>query len=230
MGLATSDRIRMGTVLSNMTALTGICLIYPTTFTSERRIFTKGENDVTEGWLFYLSGTSGALSWVWCRGGASPSNDDYVTSAPLLKLNTWQWVVAAALGSGTPTARIYVGDYAAGGRPLQECTYSTATDGSGSYDNDSPELISIGCDGDAQTRSFQGSIALVALFKNAQLDFDEIRTFTKNPRAFLGDQRLGGLWRPGWRHNGGTSVVDESGNGLHSTTFVGGAPSGVRPA
>lgn len=225
MGLATSDRIRIGDIalVRSMATLSFAVLLYPTTFTSLRRIFLKAENDGSPGWTCTLNGTAGEVEFFWAD---TPTGIQYITNDTTLRLNRWQWLCVASDPAATPSAHIYVGDFV-GGRPFRESTYGTATVGSGSPASDSAELLTIGNDGDATTRSFQGSIACVALFKNEVLDLGRFLEFTRNPRGFHNPKPVG-LWRPGWRSGGGTVCFDESGNSLHGT-ITGGAPSGSWP-
>jgi hypothetical protein len=222
LGLATSDRIRIGdiAIVRNMASLSFATLIYPTTFTSLRRIFLKAENDTNPGWICTLNGTSGEVELSWAD---SPTGLQYITNSGALKLNRWQWLCVTLNPTATPQCHIYVQDLGPGGRPFAECTYSTATDSSGSPTSDSGELLTIGNDGDATTRAFQGSISLVALFKNSTLSPNQFQQFFRNPRGFHRPNPVG-LWRVGWRG----LCLDESGNNLHGV-ITGGIQSEVWP-
>lgn len=205
-GGATSDRVNIGsaTSLDNMTAITVLCWVYPTTLTDDRIIVSKYRGASAEGWQFGLVGTSGDLKFYWER---AVTDLNYFTTSTPLATNSWRFI-AAAINQTGPSANIYSGTLATESAAATLSGSSVA--GSGAFNSDAARSAMIG-NRDATTPNvpFQGRIATVMIV-NREMSAGEIKAWQFRPRIVSGTVGL-------YHLNGTGTQADWSGNGNAGT-------------
>jgi hypothetical protein len=212
-GASTHSAIKTSpTGMTTLTTLTWIGYVYPTTLTSGRVMWSR-RDDGPDGPFFSLSGTGGDVRFV--RDHATTDTDYITNNTPLSALNAWRCLaVTFDTGAGAGEfVNIYHGSFAA---LLAECTYGTATDGTGALtaDGGTGTAYRLG-NNNGDTTSFQGRIGPAALF-NRVLSLGELQSWQYRPRVMAGCVafHVCGI-------NGTTNVPDWSGNGnLLATTSL----------
>lgn len=190
------------TPLNNLTALTWVVWLFPTTRTTNRVILQKGDQH-----FIRLSGTTGNVRFFRDR----TTDTDYITnSTPLASLSTWYCLAITFDSAATPTVHIYIGSLTA---TMVECTYGTAIDGSGALASDGLGSLVWG-NNNASTIVFQGSIAIPMMF-NRVLTLRELQSLQYQPRVISGCQIYQQLG-----YNGTSTQTDYSGN-VRSGTVTG---------
>lgn len=226
LGAINTNRVDCGSnaSLDELTAnpCTFLALVYPTTFTTARRIISKAVNTTTQRWLMFLSGTSGEFAFTV---GHATANLAYVTNTAPLKLRGWYWtIVTVDLTRGVgERARFFSSPL---GKPLSRLAVTVTTEPSGARGADAAANLQIGNDATSNV-AWIGSIALSAVW-NRELPHTELARLTGGGGAGFRESRPVGLWRPGLNTKDGTVVHDESGNDNHGT-ITGAVQSGVRP-
>lgn len=222
LGGATSDRIDHGsssTIDNVLTAFTTLMWVYPTTISDNRGFWSILLNSGTSDHRLTFSGTSGFLR-TRISEGASATN--YITNNNALSINGWYCVALSYEASGTGRAKIFVGTLTS---KLTQCTYSTATDGTGaSMDAHSSNSLIVGnrfVTG-AYVQAFQGSISKL-LFWSRRLSDDEIYS-----QQFVHRPTENCILYSEYGYNGTGSQPDWSGN-LNNGTVTGGSRSAHVP-
>jgi len=204
-GGASSDRVQVAaaTNINDLTTLTMLAWVFPTTLTGNRCIMAKATS-ATAGKLFRINGTGGNIELLINRA----TDTQYVTNdTPLATTSKW-YLVAATFDSGaSPPVHMYVGDLAA---VAAERTYGVQTAGSGSVDADNAINLVLGNHA-GNNVAFQGRIA-VAAYINRVLTLGEIKQWQFRPRVLVGTV---GLWMLGY--NGTSTQADLSGSGNPGT-------------
>lgn len=142
------------------------------TLTNQRVLYRKFGGVGLKLWR--LSGTTGDVQMFVTRATTSTS---YITNnTPLATLNSWVFLAASysSAASAGQVVNIYKGDLVL---PATECTYGTATDGSGSTTADATGNGAIG-GGIAQTQSIQSTMSRFAIC-NRELSLNEVRLFQR---------------------------------------------------
>ena len=205
--LNTVSTVTRTAFIDNMDPFTVLLWLYPTTLGAQNRLFFKGATH-----KFELSGTTGDV--LFERGRATVSTAYETNSAPLV-INT-HCFLAIALNSGASAGEvvnIYSGRV---GLPAVECTYGTATDGSGALSTDAATnwaWFNRTALGDA----YQGH-ASVGMVIGRQLTINEIREWQFNP-----GQRPGQKFLHQFGDDGATRARDLTGNGftaVHSANLT----------
>jgi hypothetical protein len=180
LGGAASDVINIGSgaSLDDLDPFTYLVWLNPTTLTANRVLFRKIQTGVK---ILQLSNGSGDLQFAVSRSGAATN---YTTnSSPLAATGTWIFLAATynSAASAGQVHNIYKGTLTAA---ATECTYATATDGSGGSTTDATGDQSIGGRVGASS-AFQGAIAVAAIF-NRELTLGEILSWQFDPRVMAG--------------------------------------------
>lgn len=166
-GAAASDHVDDGAVAqdANLDPFTVALLCYPTTFTTQRMLWSKG---LGANRTIRLSGTGGFLE---CRVAATVTHA-YTTNSGALTLNAWN-VIVVTFDSSAAAGQKFVVYTALLGAPVAACTFSVTTDGSGPPSDDTVGNTQWGNNSIA-TVAFQGRIACggryAGLFTQADAD------------------------------------------------------------
>ena len=179
-GGATSDRVNCGSgaSLDDLSPFTWMAWIYPTAFTSGRRLAEKGSSTQK---VMLLSGTSGDWRLQVARTVAS----NYITNDTPLALNTWKFV-AATFDTGGGAGEI-INLYTGGLNTIAtESSYTSPADGSGAVTADASGDFVIGNVGVATfNQAFEGRIAFFGVWNRA-LSLGEIRAQQFRPHVTSG--------------------------------------------
>lgn len=129
---ATGDNCSFGTAasLDALDPVTIMLWVKPGTLTSSRLLWNKS----TSAKRLRLNGTGGNVEAIVNR---ATTNTDYITNnTPLSNTSEWAFVavVINSAGAAGEVVNIYKGTDSAA---VAECTYGTATDGSGAFTDDS---------------------------------------------------------------------------------------------
>lgn len=193
-GAATSDKVSLGagTGLANLDPMTILAWVYPTTLTTNRNIYARGEA-VTARRTFRTSGVVGDLQISVSR----TVNTNYITnSTPLATLNRWYCVVATfnSLAAVGQLVNIYT---ALLGGTLTEATYGTATDGSGAVVAEASAVSIWGNTGQTSpVNAWQGGIAMGAVFA-VELSLADCQSWMQRPRLTVGANTAAAFGRAG---------------------------------
>lgn len=204
-GAATSDRVDHGKAssLNDISTVTFAIWFYPTTLTSGKRLFEKTQSAGSR--RVFIHTTTSELRW---QNGQSTTNADYITSNASITTNKWWFAAFTYNGSGTGREKIYVGDLST---LATERTYSTSSDGSGTYNADNANNLMVG-NANGANAALQGRIA-VFVFWNRVLSLGEIQSFQFRPRR-LGS---GCVLFAHYGFNGTGTQPDWSGSGNSGT-------------
>jgi hypothetical protein len=177
-GAATTDKVDIGVVaaLDNLDPFTVLVWSRPTTFTSNRVLWSKGSNTK----VLRLSGTAGDVQGAVIRASSS----GYTTNNAPLALNTkcflaFTFSSAAAAGE---IINIFSGRV---GVNATECTYGTVTDGSGAVTSEAGVTSAWGNNASVSSSAWQGDIYYGAVFAGI-LSLADIISWQNNPRQVVG--------------------------------------------
>lgn len=189
--------------MANLDPLTWMGWIMPTTLTDTRIIFSK-LNGTPAGSTLRVSGAGGNIEFI--RSRATTDASFITNNTPIVTLNKWYCVAVtfASAGAAGEAVNIYVGDLTT---PLTECTYGTATDGTGAIVSESSSTNYKLGNGAGSTLSFQGKIG-PCMYHSGLLTLGQMKSWQWRPKMFAGTRAL---HFPG--SNGTTNVPDLSGNG-----------------
>ena len=189
-GGATTDKVDCGAFTDDLTTLTAMAWVYPTTLTNNVIIISKYRGSTAEGWAFRSAstgGSTGEIEIAW-----EPSSRSTTNTAPLSSTNKW-YFVAATIDRGANAGHIYVGDLTTA---MSEPTYGTST-WTGSYNSDAPRNLFIGNrDNTTPNGAFVGNIAFSAMF-NTVLTSAQIEVYRKAPYKVKTDSACIGAWSLG---------------------------------
>lgn len=207
-GAATSDRVAGIVTTASPAALTFVQAIYPTTFTSARRLFSR-RNASDFGIDLRLSGTTGDFRFTWNHAASGADLITRISNSLPLKLNRWQWI-AVCCDTAINDCRLY--STTSLDAPFVEVTYGFSGDGSttGVFDDSGIAPI-VGNYRDFGT-AFQGSIAIHAIL-NGSLSLAQLETVRR--QWFPVNSNLRTLYYLGDRSIG--TQIDWSGLGNHGT-------------
>src|SRR6185436_19260490 len=99
---ASTDNVNCGSasVLDNLTTITAICWVYPTSVASAIAFITKSVGGAASGWRFYTnSGGPTNLRFRWARN-ANANPMDYIGNAGSMSANAWQCVAGTVNQAG----------------------------------------------------------------------------------------------------------------------------------
>lgn len=221
-GANTSDAVNVGSgaTLDNRDPFTVLMWINPSTITNNRVLWAKDTTSSLQKVLVFVTG--GFLQLIILRASVASS---FVSSNNALPTNQWRFIAVtynSANGAGE-AGNIYVGSLAT---PAVECTYSTATNGSGLLTTDATGDMRWGNGfvGNATIVSaMQGRMAYGAFF-GVELGLADIRDYQFTPRAHL-RQGISALDCHEFGVGGTGPQLDFSGNG--NTGTVTGAVKGL---
>ena len=197
---AGTDTVNMGSnaVLDDLTDLTYIAWMYPTSALTSGGIIAKGTSGSTSRRSFEIRTSVVANGLFYVADYTTVCNAE----ANVLVANQWQ-CVAATMDGTSKVAKLYWGDLTTS---MAECTYTTQTTGTGSISSNAALNQFVGSYGSGTTGGTGKHLADVAIF-NRVLTVGELRDWQFNPRKMTG---CVGFWRLG--SNGTTNVPDLSGN------------------
>ena len=222
-GGATSDRVDIGSAagIDDMNPFTILMWVNVNTLTNQRCFWTKATNAGTTFGLFRLTLTAGDVQFS--RARATTGTAFTTNNTPLASTGAWKFL--AVNFDTTATAGNVCNIYAGGiGTAATECTYSTATDGSGAITSDAAGNFVIGNNEFNRTTALQGNIAMFAIFK-ATMSLADIQSWQLRPRVTVGSNTAQAFFRLG--NEGNTTQQDYSGNANTGTTT--GATQGNGP-
>lgn len=210
-GTVTSDRVDIvpATPFNNLTSLTMILWVYPTSFVTNRSLMQKG-SAAGGGTIrqVIMADTAGNLTGLLQQNSQTTTND-----TPLSPAGQWYGVMwTAAVGSN---GHVYVSRNFG---PLVESTYSTDTNTGSSLDDSAVNLL-IGCN-PGNNQSFPGRI-YAAAYANTVWTTEQGNAWLRHPRQWV-PSIVAGPYICG--KNGRGIVIDESGNG-HTGTITGAIPT-----
>lgn len=205
-GAVNTDRVNCGsgTTLDNLTALTLMAWVYPTSNVSNKGIVNHFQGAADSGWELYTADALGniALEWAgdtYCFGQS--------TTTPLSSLNTWAFLAGCATFTAKP--RLYTGTLAA---LASEVTYDVVyTAGITRHDDAARNLMLGNKDTAATNLAFTGRIAWVGVW-NRELALGEVQAQQFAPHVTSG---CVGFFHLGF--NGTGTQADWSGNGNNGT-------------
>lgn len=187
-----------GSAIDNLTKQTFVAWIKPTTFGTNRYIWSKFSDKP----LFRINNISGNLRLIKSR---DKGQLDYTTTTSLTT-GVWQFVaytIDQSLGSGL--AHIYTGKL---NLVPQEASYSTTTDGSGTFFSDGGNAAYAGNRSNLD-RSLRGEIGALALFDRV-LSLGELKAWWMKPHVMPGCVFAANYFTT-------TTLTDISGNGFNGT-------------
>jgi len=222
-GAATSDRVDCGSpaVLDTLDPYTLVCWLYPTSWTSPRRVITKGISENNSRRInLRCTATQGTLQVGHDR---ATTDLTYTSGAEVTPLSQW-WFLGYSFNSGgaaNDLVRLYKGSLTTA---VVQLTLGN-TDGAGAFNSDAAESFIIG-NSSNNAEAWQGNIAYVSIW-NAQLtlaQIDRLRVCTDHLSLA---SELGATCLGAWRLSELESAPDSSGNANDGT--ITGATAAVDP-
>lgn len=217
LGTNTSDRVDLATPTPLESDPFSLAMwVYVTTLTNQRVLYDhRGSTGGLR--LFRLMGTSGDVQWFTTRATTSTS---FITNSLPVVLNTLTMLAVSfrSAGAAGEVTNIYRGTLTS---PLAECTYGTATDGTGGVTACSGTITARIGNNQGATVAIQGSVGPVGLW-NAELSANDFERWRRDSMA-RARFAARGLYRLGEE---AAFTQDASGNG-NVGTITGGviAPS-----
>lgn len=199
----TSDNVSFGSAasLDALDPFTVMLWVKPSALTSGRILWNKS----TSAKRLRLNGTGGNVEVIVNR---ATTNTDYVTSnTPLSSTSTWAFVgvVFNSAASAGEVVNIYVGTDTVA---VAECTYGTATDGSGTLTDDSASNFQVAGGGSAMFGDYAAIHVCAAALSSAQVESQR-----QSLSALASSRLLAQMGYPTVTDN-----TDTSGSGNNGTT------------
>jgi hypothetical protein len=211
-GALTSDRVDVGVAATfDFDPITVMGWFYATTLTNQRILWAV-QGSTSGSRIMRLSGTLGEVQVQLTR---ATTNTNFITNTAPVALNVWTFMAFTfnSAASAGQIVNVYKGTL---GATPAECTYGTATDGSGALVAFTGATTSarIG-NSNAANAAWQGRIGPVAVF-NAELALADVASWWAISRRLVGASTATGFWRLG--NEGATTQQDYSGNANTGST------------